>query len=218
MTRILHVKASPSRHHSRSEAAAQAFIDAFVEELPHAELDTIDVWDIELPEFDETMLEAKFAVLRRHDATAEQQRRWAEAVRIARRFNRADLYVFSVPMWNFGVPYRLKHFIDIVTLPGENWSWSREHGYQALLENKRAVLVASSANVHDSDVPPGFVRSDFQRPYMRRWLEFIGIELVKEIRVSPTLTDATELKRIETQAELEARNFARVIATEVVHA
>jgi len=218
VTRILHVKASPSRHHSRSEAVAKAFIDTLVAELPSVDLDMINVWDIELPEFDETMLEAKFAVLRRRDATVEQRRRWSAAVDIARRFNRADLYVLSVPMWNFGVPYRLKHFIDIVTLPGENWSWSREHGYRALLENKRAVLVASSANVHDVDVPAGLARNDFQRPYLRRWLEFIGIELVKEIRVSPTLTDAEELSRVETQAVAEARNFARIVATEVAYA
>jgi FMN-dependent NADH-azoreductase len=214
MTRILHIKASPSRHHSRSEHAAQAFIDTFMSELPSAELDVIDVWDLALPEFDETMLEAKFAVLRSRDATAEQQRRWSEAVRISQRFNRADLYVFSIPMWNFGIPYRLKHFIDVVTLPGENWSWSREHGYKALLANKQAVVVASSANVHDDDVPPGFARNDFQRPYMRRWLKFIGIDVVKEIRVSPTLTDPDEVKRIEAQAEAEGRDFARFLASE----
>jgi FMN-dependent NADH-azoreductase len=215
MTRILHVKASPSRHHSRSEHAAQAFIDTLVSELPSAELDVIDVWNLALPEFDETMLEAKFAVLRSRDATAEQQRRWSEAVRISQRFNRADLYVFSVPMWNFGIPYRLKHFIDVVTLPGENWSWSHEHGYRALLANKQAVVVASSANVHDDDVPPGFARNDFQRPYMRRWLKFIGIDVVKEIRVSPTLTDPDEVKRVEAQAEVEGRDFARFLAQEM---
>jgi FMN-dependent NADH-azoreductase len=215
MTRILYIKASPNRQHSRSDRVARAFIETIASGLPSMELDTIDVWDLALPEFDEAMLDAKFAVLRRQDATAEQQRRWSEAVRISQRFNRADLYVFSIPMWNFGIPYRLKHFIDIVTLPGENWSWSREQGYQALLSKKQAVLVASSANVHDDDVPPGFARNDFQRPYVRRWLKFIGIDVVKEIRVSPTLTDPEEVKRIEAQAETEGREFARFLAQEV---
>jgi FMN-dependent NADH-azoreductase len=215
MTRILYLKASPNRQHSRSDRVARAFIETIASELPSVELDTIDVWDLALPEFDEAMLEAKFAVLRRQDATAEQQRRWSEAVRISQRFNRADLYVFSIPMWNFGIPYRLKHFIDIVTLPGENWNWSREHGYQALLSNKQAVLVASSANVHDDDVPPGFARDDFQRPYIRRWLKFIGIDVVKEIRVSPTLADPEEVKRIEAQAEDQGRDFPRFLAQEV---
>lgn len=215
MTRILHIKASPSRNRSRSEHAAQAFIDAFMSELPCADLDVINVWDLALPEFDETMLEAKFAVLRSCDATAEQRRRWGEAVQISQRFNRADLYVFSIPMWNFGIPYRLKHFVDIVTLPGENWSWSREHGYRSLLANKQAVLVASSANVHDDDVPSGLARNDFQRPYVRRWLKFIGIDVIKEICVSPTLADPDEVTEMEARAKRECGDFARALAREV---
>lgn len=215
MTRILHIKASPDRYRSRSEHAARAFIDALVSKLPSVDLDVINVWELALPEFDEPMLEAKFAVLRSRNATAEQRRRWGEAVQISQRFNRSDLYVFSIPMWNFGIPYRLKHFIDIVTLPEENWSWSREHGYQALLTNKQAVIVVSSANAHDDDVPPGFARNDFQRPYIRRWLKFIGIDVVKEIRVSPTLASPDEVKRVEAQAEAEGRKFARFLAEEV---
>lgn len=70
------------------------------------------------------MIEAKFAVLRATNATEEQKRRWQGAVRLSRAFNAADKYVFSLPMWNFGIPYILKHYIDIVTLPGENWLWT----------------------------------------------------------------------------------------------
>jgi FMN-dependent NADH-azoreductase len=29
----------------------------------------------------------------------------------------ADAYLFSVPMWNAGVPYVLKQWIDIITEP-----------------------------------------------------------------------------------------------------
>ena len=35
-----------------------------------------------------------------------------------RRFDAADRYLFSVPMWNAGVPYILKQFIDVVSQPG----------------------------------------------------------------------------------------------------
>jgi FMN-dependent NADH-azoreductase len=218
MKNILYVKASPNRRQSHSDEAAQALLDTLVSEVPSAQIDVIDVWDLALPEFDDAMIAAKFAVLRSQNATEEQQRRWAEAVRISQRFNRADLYVFSVPMWNFGVPYRLKHFIDIVTLPGLNWTWSREQGYQPLLRNKRAVLVASSANRHDEDVPPGFARNDFQRQYMRQWLEFVGIDLIKEVRVSPTLTDPAHLQTVKASAEAQAREFALGLAGALAHA
>ena len=39
--------------------------------------------------------------------------------------------------------------------------------------------------------------------------------MVKEIRVSPTLTDPEEVKRVEAQAEYQGRDFARFFAQEV---
>ncbi|KAF0814964.1 FMN-dependent NADH-azoreductase [Andreprevotia sp. IGB-42] len=124
--RILHIAASPGKDASLSGATACALLAAYLGHHPDASVDTLDVWDIDLPAFDATMIAAKFAVLRAQNATPEQQAQWARAVAISQRFNSADLYVFSLPMWNFGVPYRLKHFIDVVTLPGQNWAWSRQ--------------------------------------------------------------------------------------------
>ena len=82
------------------------------------------------------MIEAKFAVLQARSATSEQQPRWAQAVFLSRDFNRADEYVFSLPMWNFGISYRLKHYIDVLTLPGQNWTWSKPEGYRQLLSGR----------------------------------------------------------------------------------
>jgi hypothetical protein len=37
--------------------------------------------------------------------------------------------------------------------------------------------------------------ADFQRPYLRPWLNFIGVSDIQEIDVPPTLTDAEDLAR-----------------------
>lgn len=34
------------------------------------------------------------------------------------RFDAAELYLFTVPMWNHGVPYILKQFIDVISQSG----------------------------------------------------------------------------------------------------
>jgi len=154
MTRLLYIESSPHGAASHSGAAAREFLHAFTARHPRTEVDHVDVWNLELPPFDAEMIAAKFAVLRAKDATPAQQARWSEAVRLARRFNRADLYLFSLPMWNFGLPYRLKHFIDVITLPGQNWNWSRETGYRPLLAGKRAVLVYSSAGTYHRTPSP----------------------------------------------------------------
>lgn len=184
MTRVLHVRASPAPEHSHSNAVAEHFLMLYAQARPNARIETLDVWRTALPAFDAEMIAAKFAVLRSQDATPAQRARWDGARALAHRFNATDLFVFSVPMWNFSIPYRLKHFIDVVTLPGENWSWSRAEGYRALLRGKRALLVYSSAGDYPAD---GSDASDFQKAYLRRWLAFIGIGDVIEIDVAPTL-------------------------------
>lgn len=211
MTHILHIESSPSSDASTSTNIARQLLSAYAERCPSSTIDTTDVWRIDLPAFDETMIAAKFAVLRTQSATMEQQLRWAQAVSISHAFNRADRYVFSLPMWNFGIPYRLKHYIDVVTLPGQNWTWTKSEGYKPLLRNKRAVLIYSSANDYPPAPPLPGTSSDFQKPYMRKWLDFIGIEVVDEIVVAPTLTDPTHLAEIKHTGRLEAIRAANTL-------
>mgnify|MGYP003575318050 FL=1 len=106
-------------------------------------------------------------------------------------------------MWNFSIAYPLKHYIDVVTLAGENWSWSAEEGYRSLLPGKKALMIYASAGHYE----PGDA-SDFQKPYLRRWLNFIGIRDIQEINVAPTLTDNDMLARIRCGAKTAAVELA----------
>jgi len=209
MTDLLYISASPSQHDSHSGAVARELVSAYRELHPSRSVATVDVWDLDLPEFDATMIAAKFAVLRSQDATDAQRAQWARAVRLSEAFNQAQCYVFSLPMWNYGVPYRLKHYIDIVTLPGQNWTWSKAEGYRPLLGDKCAVLVYSSSG----DFSPGAVKQyeDFQKPYMRQWLRVIGIDVVQEIAVAPTTTDPDNLARIKGASIEEAHRAAALL-------
>jgi len=206
MTHLLYIEASPMKAASTSSAVAAAWLEAWREAYPAGTVDLLNVWDIDLPPFDADMIAAKFAVLRAQDATAAQQALWARAVALSQRFNAADHYLFSLPMWNFGIPYRFKHFIDVVTLPGQNWSWSREAGYQALLPGKSATLVYSSAGAYP--LPPKEDDSDFQKPYMRRWLRFLDIAVEAEISAAPTLVPPEELAATKAAAMEQARVLA----------
>lgn len=209
MTRLLHIEASPMKTLSHSIDVAKQFLDAYRAAHTNHEIDTIDLWsqNIDLPEFNADMIGAKFAVLRTQTATPEQRAQWQRAVALSQRFNAADHYLFSVPMWNFGVPYRLKHFIDVVTLPGQNWNWSPATGYQALLSGKKAALIYASAGAYAAHTE-GASESpdDFQKPYLRRWLRFLGIEDVTEISAAPTLTAPDLLAA--TKADAKARAAA----------
>ena len=50
--------------------------------------------------------------------TDPQRDAFAVTERIALRFALADRVLISTPMWNFGIPYKLKQWIDVITQPG----------------------------------------------------------------------------------------------------
>ena len=82
------------------------------------EIDTFDLWDGSLPAFGPDAAAAKMAVFAGEVPTGAAAAAWQAATATFDRFAAADCYLFSVPMWNHGVPYILKQFIDVVPSPG----------------------------------------------------------------------------------------------------
>ncbi|NUS06546.1 MAG: NAD(P)H-dependent oxidoreductase, partial [Nonomuraea sp.] len=135
----------------------------------------------------------------------EQAEAWAAAVRTFERFDSYDRYLFSVPMWNSGVPYKLKQFVDVVSQPGMIFDVHPETGYRGLLTGKRAVVVYTSA-VWGPGLGPEF-GNDFHSTFFADWLRWAGVGDVQEIRHHPTLTGSYETAR--KQAGEHARHIAR---------
>src|SRR5687768_13291449 len=106
MSRLLHVSASPRGTESISLGIAGTFTEEYRATHPGAEVDRFDLWDGTLPEFGPAAVAAKMAVIGGADPTGDQVEPWAAAVRAVERFDRYDRYLFSVPMWNAGVPYK----------------------------------------------------------------------------------------------------------------
>jgi FMN-dependent NADH-azoreductase len=188
MPSLLHVSASPRGAASESLAIARTFLDALRDERPEVTIDTFDLWDGSLPEFGPAAAAAKMAVFAGQAPSGEQAAAWQAAERTFRRLASADYYLFSVPMWNHGIPYILKQFIDVVSQPGMVFAFDAEHGYTGLLTGKRAVVVYASA-VYGTGRPASF-GSDFQAPYFNDWLAWAGIADTTEIHFRPDLATA----------------------------
>ena len=111
-------------------------------------------------------------------------------------------------MWNAGVPYVLKQFIDVVSQPGMVFGVDPATGYRHLLAGtgKRAAVVYTSA-VWGPALGPEFGR-DFQSTYFNDWLAWTGITDISEIRHHPTLTGDAEESRQAAMAA--ARDIAKV--------
>jgi len=185
MTRLLYVEASPRKSCSHSIAVARAFLNEYRALHPDDEIVTWDLWAEQLPEFDGAMLDAKYAVMHGTHQTPEQVAAWQEVAGIAQRFTSADKYLISLPMWNFGIPYRLKHLIDVITQPGLTFSFSPHTGYQGLVTGRPAVVVYARGG--DYKIGTGTEAFDQQRPYVETWLRFIGFTAIHPLIIEPTM-------------------------------
>ena len=207
MPDLLHISASPRGEDSQSLRLAATFLDTYRTIHPGAEIDEWDLWDGSLPAFGPAAARAKMTVFGGGTPQGEEGEAWHAAIEAFARFDAADRILFSVPMWNFGVPYVLKQFIDVVSQPGRVFGVDPVTGYQHLLagRGKRAAVVYTSA-VWGPGLGPEF-GADFQAPFFTGWLNWTGIDDVAEIRFHPTLTgDAEEASRI---AHETARDVAK---------
>jgi FMN-dependent NADH-azoreductase len=76
-------------------------------------VDTLDVWQEWLPEFDAETINAKYKGVSGEPMAPAEATAWKKIVELASRFREADRIVTGVPMWNFSFPYKLKQLIDL---------------------------------------------------------------------------------------------------------
>ena len=203
---LLHISASPRGERSESLAVARSFLDTFRSEHPEVPVEMYDLWDGTLPAFGPDAAAAKMAIFAGERPQGAAAQAWQSAVDTFRRFEAADRYLFSVPMWNAGVPYVLKQFIDVISQPGLVFGFDPEQGYTGLLTGKRAAVIYTSA-VYGPDRGPAF-GDDFQAPFFTGWLRWAGITDVSEVHLRPNLaTEDPDTAR--RYAHEQARDLAK---------
>ena len=105
-------------------------------------VEALNLWQSELPEFNGATLEAKYAVAHGLPHSPEQVHAWKGVARIADHFKSADKYLVSLPMWNFGIPYKLKHYIDLLVQPGLTFGFTQDGTrYKGLITGKPMVII-----------------------------------------------------------------------------
>lgn len=206
MSTLLHVSASPRGERSESLALAETFLASYRDAHPDDEVRHFDLWDGSLPAFGTDAAAAKMAVFAGQSPTGAAGVAWQAARDTFDRFAAADRYLFSVPMWNHGIPYILKQLIDVISQPGLVYGFDPVTGYQGLVTGKRAaVIYTSGVYAGGSDARFGV---DFQESYFDDWLRWAGIHDVETITLRPGMSDPEPARlAAHTAARLAARRL-----------
>jgi FMN-dependent NADH-azoreductase len=185
MKKVIYVEASPRKARSHSIKAAQSYLNDLKLSNPEIEIKKIDLWDYDLPEFNGDMLNAKYSVLHGGEPSGDEIAAWVEVRALFDEFADADHYVFAIPMWNFNIPYKMKHYIDVISQPGMAWGYTEEDGYFGLMQGRTAKVFFASGDGYSEG--SGFEAFDFQKPYIELWLNFIGFEQIERVIAQRTL-------------------------------
>jgi len=206
MARLLYIQASPRGARSYSLRAADAFISAYEEIHPQDPIVTIDLFQKQMPPFDGLALQAKYNILRSRDHSDEERDAWNSVEEIIAEFTSADKYLLATPMWNFHLPYPLKHYIDIIVQPEYTFRYRPEEGYSGLVTGKPVLFVCARGG----DYSPGSETESFdlQTRYLKTIFGFMGFEAMHTLVVEPTLSDPQAAERLRQEAVERARRLA----------
>jgi len=182
MARLLYIDSSLGKTRSESILdVSKAFLDAYQESHPNDQLDCLNVWDANLEDLDEQTLDASYAIIHRMNHTPEQTKAWLKVVNLVGQFKSADKYLFTIPMWHLGIPYKLKHYLDLLIHPGQTFQYMLGDQVNGLMTGRPAVVVYSRFDGYGRG--SGFENFESQKRFMEKALRLIGFARIHSIVV-----------------------------------
>lgn len=206
MKKILYIEASPRKKRSSSIAISHLFLDAYKQKHPQDTITSLDLWKAELPSFDGKIIDVKYAIMNNQPYSKAEAHAWQKVEAIIGEFKSADKYIISLPMWNFGIPYILKQYIDLLVQPGYTFTVSKEQGYTGLVTGRPVLLIYSRGGAYGAGSEAEAF--DLQKQYMEAILKFIGFTQLHSIVIEPTLSGEEKKEQAIKAAEAQAVSLA----------
>lgn len=201
--RLLHVDTSPDRRDSVTRDLGVAFVAAVRRRHPDLEVIYRDLAADPPPDLDTHWHDAVSARPTARDPAME--RTLSAAAGYIGDLRAAERYVFGLPMHNFTVPAGFKAYLDHVIQPDQTFAYDADGRQHGLLHGKRAVVVTARGGYYHTADPA----SDFQEPYLRKALAFIGVTDVAFVHAEGTAVSAQARAQSIRSARAELEALAR---------
>lgn len=167
MSSLLQIKTSIAGDDGQSSALSNAFVARWRQQNPRGRVVVRDLSDQPVPHLDQETLHAFITAADKR--TAEQRKIVDYSDTLIGELRDADLVVFGVPMYNFGIASTLKAYFDHVARSGVTFRYT-ESGAEGMLEDKPVYLFATRGGVYSGGP------ADWQTGYLNTFLGFIGLK------------------------------------------
>lgn len=210
MKKLLHIIATPRGEGSRTLKVSEAFLESFSKRYPDCRIDELNVATDILPGLSVKMIYGKYILLSGKELSQELKEVWNPIERHIERFLSAEGYLISTPMWNFGIPYPLKHYIDLIVQPKYLFRYT-DKGVEGLVKNRKMAVITSRGGDYSPESP--YHSYDFQEPYLRAIFGLAGLTEIAFINAQPmdAMGPEAQAQKIE-EAKIAARKIAENFA------
>ncbi|MDD5428178.1 MAG: NAD(P)H-dependent oxidoreductase [Candidatus Omnitrophica bacterium] len=206
MKKLLHIIASPRGEDSRTLKVSRVFLDNFRKRYPACNIEELKLFEEKLQPLTVKIVSGKYVLLGGGDLAGELKAAWNNVEIYIKQFLSADAYLVSTPMWNFGIPYKLKHYIDIIVQPKYLFRYTSTGAVEGLAKNKKMIVVTSRGGDYSPGSPSASY--DFQMPYLRAIFGMCGITDITFVNAQPMDTGKDTAEKAITKAKEEARRAA----------
>lgn len=161
-----------------AQSVSDALVEAAVAELrllhPDAQVVRRDLSRDPVPH----LTAANLAGVRGEPSTPEEiaARRLSDT--LVAELKAADFVVIGSPMYNFSIPSTLRSWFDFVLRAGVTFTYA-DGAPRGLVGRKPVLVLESRGGVYSEG--PG-AAADFQEPYLRHLLGFLGLDDVRVVR------------------------------------
>jgi FMN-dependent NADH-azoreductase len=205
MCSILYVSSSPRGIASYSNQVAARVIDELRQANPQSTLTVRELAQDPLPHIDVDFVTATRSA--GGPRTDKQRAILAKSDALVDELLAADIVVIAAPMINFSVSTTLKSWFDYVARVGRTFSYSAA-GPKGLVIGKRVIVVSASGGIYSGEN----AAFDFQVPWLRNMLAFLGMTNVEVIRIEGTAFGPEAADKALERATTHARDFIGALA------
>jgi FMN-dependent NADH-azoreductase len=203
-TRLLHVVCTPRGLASNTGRVSNVLLEDLQERDDDLCVTTLDLFKADLPAVAGRNIESKYMLMTGQALDEVAQASWRQIERTIEQFLDHDMYLLTVPMWNLGIPYALKYYIDAIVQPGYLFRYNELGQAEGLVRDRKMICVTSRGGDYSSGPMMAY---DFVENYLRAIFGFVGITDIRFFNVQPMDVSMPIRKAAQRDAIREVRTY-----------
>ena len=183
MIDTLIINAHPDPHSTAS--ATNRMVAHLLTKLPAGSVQTVNLAETDIQPLDKAAVEMVIAtVFQGQQPNAEQSALFARMMSVVKQVKSARRLVIAYPMYNFGIPARLKDWLDNLVIPDETFRYGEDGAPQGLMGAHKVLLLQASGGVFSAGP---MAQMDCASSYLKTLLGgFLGLASVDTVYAEGT--------------------------------